>query len=300
MFAYKSQSDRLYDSIMANVSKRKMEELETKYQTEKKEKELLQTRTEKVEAELQLSKTRTWTFVLLGGLAILVFLGFAIFQLNKRKHQLAIANQKEQNLQAILFAEEKERSRIAKELHDGVVQQIGSVILKTRALFNKYKIDKNDESQKVLETLENSNKDIRNISHQMMPRALSELGLISAIDDLLKGSLDYANINYSFEHFNLKERLSEKIEITLYRITQELINNIIKHSKATSVSVQLINSDENILLIIEDDGVGIDASKTKKGIGFNNIKSRLAMINGEANFDKSPEKGTLVTVKIKQ
>ena len=65
----------------------------------------------------------------------------------------------------------------------------------------------------------------------MMPRALSELGLISAIDDLLKGSLDYANINYTFEHFNLKERLSEKIEITLYRIAQELVNNIINHGR---------------------------------------------------------------------
>ena len=213
---------------------------------------------------------------------------------------MAIANQKEKSLQSIVLAEEKERARIARELHDGVVQQLGSVILKTRDVFSKNKLSDDKKSKEVLKTLENSNKDIRNISHQMMPRALSELGLVSAINDLLKGSLEYVNIDYTFEHFNLNNRLSEKIEITLYRITQELINNIIKHSKAKSVSIQLINSKENIVLLVEDDGVGLNDKKGGKGIGFSNIKSRLEMINGEANFDKSPEKGTLVTVKIRK
>ncbi|WP_026775913.1 ATP-binding protein [Polaribacter sp. Hel_I_88] len=300
MFFFKSQSDSINDKYMEDTNQKKMEELETKYQTEKKEKELLQTRTEKAETELQLSKTRTWTFVLIGSLAILIFLSLAIFQRNKRKHQLAIANQKEKNLQSILFAEEKERTRIARELHDGVVQQIGSAILKSRDLFSKLKISDNESSKAVLSTLEESSEDLRNISHQMMPRALSELGLVSAIDDLLKGSLAHVNIEYTFEHFNVKERLPEKIEITLYRITQELVNNIIKHSKATSVSVQLINSADHIIFIVEDDGIGINLQKSKKGIGFDNIKSRLEMINGEASFDKSPEKGTLITVKIKK
>lgn len=299
-FRYLKWNKQLTDSTNSVKIENRVRELEIQFESAEKEKELLKTRAEKAETELELSKSKIWTFVLFGGLIILAFLSFAIFQTNKRKHQLAIANQKEKSLQSIVLAEEKERARIARELHDGVVQQIGSIILKSRNLFSKKNLIKDDESLALLENLENSNKDLRNISHQMMPRALSELGLIPAIDDLLKGSLHYADIEYTFEHFNVKERLPEKIEITLYRITQELINNIIKHSKAKSVNVQLINSDENILLLIEDDGIGIDKSKSKKGIGFSNIKSRLEMINGEANFDKSSEKGTLVTVRIRK
>ncbi len=292
--------NKVKDTIFENEKTKAILELETKYQTEKKEKELLKTRTEKAETELKLSKTRSWIFILIGGLLIAVILFFAINQRNKRKAEQQITQEKERGFKAIIDAQEQERSKIARELHDGVVQQIGSIILKSRNVFKKKEIEEDKEVKEILTRLNNSSEDLRNISHQMMPRALSELGLVAAIDDLLKGSLAYVNINYSFEHFNLKERLQEKIEITLYRITQELVNNIIKHSKATSVSVQLINSADHIIFIVEDDGIGIDHKKSKKGMGFSNIKSRLEIVNGEANFDKSPEKGTLVTIKIKK
>ena len=146
--------------------------------------------------------------------------------------------------------------------------------------------------------LERSNQDLRNISHQMMPRALSDLGIIPALEDMLENSLAYAKIKYQFEHFNINGRLPEKIEVSIYRITQELINNIIKHSNANNVNVQLFKSDESIILIVEDDGVGMNASKSGKGIGLLNISSRVDMIHGTVNFEPSPNSGTLVTVKI--
>jgi signal transduction histidine kinase len=115
---------------------------------------------------------------------------------------------------------------------------------------------------------------------------------------LLENSLAYTKIEYSFEHFNIDERLPEKIEVTIYRIVQELINNIIKHSKATEVSVQLFNANNSIILIVEDNGVGFTSDKNKKGIGLLNISSRLDMVNGNVNFEPSPKSGTLITVKI--
>ena len=213
-------------------------------------------------------------------------------------YQEAIIKEKELSLKAIIEGQEIERTRIARELHDGVVQQIGSVILKSRNLFSKNNLIDEKESQDVLKSLENSNQDLRNISHQMMPRALKELGIISALNDLLEGSLKYVNIEYSLEHFNLKERLPKKIEITIYRITQELINNIIKHSKANQVSVQLFNTNNSVILIVEDDGVGFSSQKNKKGIGLLNISSRLDLVNGDVDFEPSPKSGTLVTIKI--
>ena len=198
----------------------------------------------------------------------------------------------------MIDAQETERTRIARELHDGVVQQIGSVILKSRNLFSKKNLIDEEASKELLESLENSNKDLRNISHQMMPRALKDLGIIPALNDLLAGSLPYSNIKFSLEHFNIDERLPQKIEITLYRITQELINNIIKHSKADEVSVQLFKANNTVILIVEDNGVGILSQKNKKGIGLLNITSRLDLVKGSVNFEPSPKSGTLVTIKI--
>ena len=294
----KIKSDSLIELYSNSKSNKELKELETKYQTEKKEKELLQTRTEKAETELKLSKTRDWIFVLIGGLLIAVILFFAINQRNKRKAQEQITQEKERGLKAIIEAQEEERSKIARDLHDGVVQQLGSVILKSRNIFSNHNLINQKETIELLESLENSNQDLRNISHQMMPRALKDLGIIPALNDLLEGSLGLSNINYSLEHYNIKHRLPQKIEVTIYRITQELINNIIKHSKATEVSVQVFNTNNTVILIVEDNGVGFSSKKAKNGIGLLNISNRLDLVNGNVNFEPSPKSGTLVTIKI--
>jgi signal transduction histidine kinase len=297
-FYYQKLSVNILDSISKKEYATKLAELDVKYQSEKKEKELLQTRTEKAETELALSKTQTWIYILVGSLGFVLLLFFGINQRNKRKTQEEILKQKELGFKAIIEAQEEERSKIARELHDGVVQQIGSVILKSRNLFSKKNLIEEKESQELLKNLENSNQDLRNISHQMMPRALKELGIIPALNDLLEGSLGLSDIKYSLEHFNIDKRLPQKIEVTIYRITQELINNIIKHSNAKVVSVQLLNTNNTAVLIVEDNGIGFTSKKNKKGIGLLNISSRLDMVNGDVNFEPSPKSGTLVTIKI--
>lgn len=289
---------KISDSIFSKDVKDKANELEIKYQTEKKEKELLQTKAEKATTELKLTNQKYLSYGLFGGLALLLLGGYSLIQRNKRKHQLAISQEKEAGLQAIIQAEENERTKIARELHDGVVQQIGSVILKSRNVLSKLNLLDKPESQELLKNLEDSNQDLRNISHQMMPRALNELGIIAALEDLLQNSLGQVNMKYSFEHFNIADRLPQKVEITIYRVCQELINNIIKHSKASEVSIQLFKTGNNLVFIVEDNGVGIATKKTKKGIGLLNISSRLDMVNGQVNFEPSPQSGTLVTIKI--
>ncbi len=297
-FEYLKFNKTIVDSTNSIQIESRIQQLEIQFKTAEKEKELLKTRTEKAEAELSLAKTKSWIYVLIGGLFVIIFLFFAISQRNKRKAQQLITAQKEEGFKAIIDAQEEERSKIARELHDGVVQQIGSVILKSRSLFEKKNLINEPASKELLKSLENSNQDLRNISHQMMPRALKELGIVAALNDLLEGSLALSNIKHSLEHINIEKRLPEKIEITIYRITQELINNIIKHSQATEVSVQVFNINNTAILIVEDNGVGFSTTKQKKGIGLLNISSRLDMVNGNVNFEPSPKSGTLVTIKI--
>ncbi|WP_439130707.1 tetratricopeptide repeat-containing sensor histidine kinase [Polaribacter sp.] len=297
-YQYLKNNKQINDSTSTVKIENRIRELEIQFETAETEKELLKTRTEKAETELSLAKTKNWIFILLGSLCITIISFLAISQRNKRKAQEQITQEREKGFKAIIEAQEAERSKIARELHDGVVQQIGSIILKSRKIFSKKDVVDEKDAKELLERLENSNQDLRNISHQMMPRALKELGIIPALKDLLEGSLALSNIKYSLEHFNITERLSEKIEITIYRITQELINNIIKHSKANLVSVQLFNTNNTVILIVEDNGVGFSTDKKKKGIGLLNISSRLNMVNGKVNFEPSPKSGTLVTIKI--
>jgi len=152
----------------------------------------------------------------------------------------------------------------------------------------------------MLTILDDSTKELRELSHRMMPRALSELGLLPALNDMLENSLGNTDIQYMLEHFGIKqeERFAENVEISLYRITQELINNVIKHSQANQVNIQLMKSGKSLILIVEDNGKGIDSGENKKGIGLMNISSRVDTVNGNVNFEPSPEGGTLATVKI--
>ncbi len=119
-----------------------------------------------------------------------------------------------------------------------------------------------------------------------------------AIQDMLKKCLDPTNLKYEFEHFKVEGRFAENVEISLYRITQELVNNVIKHSGATEIAVQLIKSKSKLLLIVEDNGSGFNVKKENDGIGLMNIKSRLNTINGEVNFEPSPNSGMVATIRI--
>ena len=132
----------------------------------------------------------------------------------------------------------------------------------------------------------------------MLPKTLSENGLLSALEDMLENSLVGTGINYNLEHYRLKERLLENIELTLFRICQELINNTIKHAKASEISLQLIRSSKNVVLIVEDNGTDFDKVVAKDGIGLSNLSSRLSAINGEVSYESSPKSVTSATVRI--
>ena len=151
----------------------------------------------------------------------------------------------------------------------------------------------------ITSVLDHTIQDVRNLSHHMMPRILKEDGLIPALEDMLDKTFRYSPVQYHFEHFGVDKRFAEQVEIGLYRISQELINNIIKHSEATQVSVQLLKNGKILVLLVEDNGKGFKTIKEKqKGIGLMNITSRVETIHGEFNLQPSPESGMLATVRI--
>ncbi|NQX98436.1 MAG: sensor histidine kinase [Flavobacteriales bacterium] len=225
--------------------------------------------------------------------------GGFLFYRAKQKQQSNLAKirieEQQKGLAAVIQIQEEERKRIAKDLHDGIIQQLSGLKLGLQKIFTNKETKK---TNKVIKILDDSAQELRELSQKMMPRSLSELGLIPALEDMLDNSLGNTSINFQFEHFGITERFKENVEIAIYRVAQELINNVIKHSKANKVNVQLFKTNNNIILMVEDNGTGLNTSAQKKGIGLMNIASRLDTINGNLNFEPSPKSGTLATVKI--
>ncbi|MCF8464538.1 MAG: sensor histidine kinase [Flavobacteriales bacterium] len=296
------------DSLVNAERSLQVQELETQYRTAEQEAEIADKKVALAEAKLKLENRTKWIAGLLGGLISFLLFGFALFQVYRRKTQAekdaAIIAERERGLVAMIEATEEERKRIAKDLHDGIVQTLTGLSLRLQKGFSMIKDTTEEQKQRYQESkemLDDSIAEVRNISHQMMPRALSDMGLIPALEDMLNKSLGSTDIVYEFEHHRMEgERFPENMEVSLYRICQELINNIIKHSQAKGVSVQLLKTKTHLVLVVEDNGKGFkfDSRETRNGIGLMNISSRAKAINGEVNYQPSPKQGTVATIRI--
>lgn len=309
MSVYDSNNDSVFSTDAADA----LTELEVKYETEKKEKLLLKEKhntakkeQQLLQSNLEISNRNKWIYGLAGGALGLLFFGMFIIQRNKRKAQadkdLAIIKERDRGVKSIIDAQELERKRISKDLHDGIGQQLSGLKMAWASIAKEVKVKSPEVAEKVEKlniVLETSAEEVRNISHQMMPKSLQEFGLVPAISDMLESSFLYSEVKYSFENFGAEGvRFEESIEISLYRITQELINNVIKHSKASYVAVQLINKKNFLLLIVEDNGVGIVQDSNAKGHGLLNIDTRINSVNGKVSIKGSPEGGTLAIIRI--
>lgn len=258
-------------------------ELEVKYKT-------AQLQLEKEQALEKASKQKQFYFFLF--FATLICSGVILYILNQKRNARLKAAAHQARLQALIEGEEKERGRVARDLHDGIVQELTAIKLKLgTAVKNETQL--ND----AIIDLDKATREVRDIAYQMMPVALREFGLLIALEQLLQKALTPLNIQYDFETVNINARLPEKIEVCLYRITQELVNNVIKHSKASSVSLVVSRFKEAITLVMEDNGTGFKED-IQKGIGMNSVASRLEMVNGDLKFESGEGAGTIAIIKI--
>jgi signal transduction histidine kinase len=147
--------------------------------------------------------------------------------------------------------------------------------------------------------MDQSVQEVRSISHQMMPKELEQFGLVAAIDQMLSEGIVKDTICWNFEHLNLTPRLNSAIELALFRITQELVSNIIKHANAKQVNVQLLKTNDHVVLMVSDDGKGMTPVSDKtRGIGMVNIESRATSLGGKVHVETALGKGTVITIRI--
>jgi len=148
------------------------------------------------------------------------------------------------------------------------------------------------------QNLQGAIKEVRNISHDLMPDVLDALGLLEALKQTCANLQERSGMQVRFNHIDLEPRYDPAIEVNLFRITQELLNNVQKHAKSGLVFVNLMDHGDTLSLSIEDDGVGFDRSVVTNGIGLKNVRSRVNMINGEIDVESAKDSGTLVNIEV--
>lgn len=203
---------------------------------------------------------------------------------------------------ALISGEEKERKRVAQELHDGMGSLLSTLRLNAEAidLTDKNLDDREAIAyQNVLEMIDRACTELRTISHNMLPSGIEHFGLVATLQSLIKKINHNNSIHFSLDTVGLEALHNTEIELHLYRIVMELVNNAIKHSKAKQASIQLMFNNKDITIMVEDDGIGFSAkSKRSTGVGLLSVQSRVEALNGKFQIDSRIHHGTTITIEI--
>ncbi len=290
---------RVKDSLVNISSENRIAEMQTLYETEKKQQQIDLQKAEISKKNYIITGTIIVT-ILLGLLALSGWLRYRLRQ--KSRLQKEIMMQQEMAARAILEAEEDERQRIARDLHDGVGQMMSATKMNLSAFESDLQFK--DEGQrrsfeKIVNLVDESCREIRSVSHNMMPNSLLKNNLDAAVRDFID-KLDKKSLNIEVYTEGLEEKLDSNIEVVLYRIIQECVNNVIRHARATRLDISLIREKEGISATIEDNGRGFDTSNIEQaeGIGLKNIFTRVGYLKGTVDFDSAPGRGTVVALFI--
>lgn len=295
------------DSVIGQQNKEYISRLEQQYQVKNKDNEILQQQLVIEKNKSLIQRKRNQNAIYLISAIILLFTSFILWYRHRQKQKLnnqkilTLNKEKElASLEALIEGEDQERSRIAKDLHDSVNGNLSAIKHNLSSIQQKsIKQEDLKTFHTAIDMLDNACEQIRNISHDLVPPSLLNYGLIEALEQYINRVNEMSILDISFQHFGKVNSLNKKIETTIYHIIQELITNIVKHSKAEKGIVQ-INANKDILHItVEDDGKGYDTVSVSHGLGLNNIKSRVEFLNAEMEV-KSDSNGTsnIITIDL--
>lgn len=306
-FDYLSQRNIFKDSTYNETNNKVFAELEAKYQTSIKEQQLSQQQLKIAQKEVALTKSREVSLYSIGTTLVALFVATIIFLHYRNKRKLhskqlqSLQQEKElQLLQALMQGEEKERSRIAKDLHDGVAGMLAAAKMQLSSLSIKNSsLAETKEYSQAVKLLDDSCHEVRMTSHNLMPEILMQYGLDEAINRFCNSISNKQLLQIQYAAYGTIGRFVLSFELTVYRIVQELLNNIVKHSKATVASVQLSMHDDFLSISIEDNGVGFDKNKSlPSGTGLNSLKQRIQAMNGTLEIDAQQEQGVTAFIGI--
>lgn len=286
------------DSLKNEQYNKAFAEMQVQFETQKRKAENLELKKENLETKLKNTNQQRWLLALLAGLVLLIASGVYIIKLVKSRYKTRLAleqlTEQKKRTMAVIETEEKERRRIAADLHDGVGQTLAAAAMQLikagKGLSSLTRVD---------DLIAQACTEVRNLSHQVTPELLLNYGLVKTMEQAIC-KLNDANSDTTFNLYTHIEQEpgDDMLSLAVYRCFQELSTNIIKHAKAKTVNVALNLLKEEIQLIVEDDGIGFQQEKAGHGLGLKNIENRIALYNGEMEIDSTPGKGTTSIISI--
>ena len=280
--------------------------MQVKYQTE------IIKRNYKI-AQLEKKETEN-TFILASiiAIAIILILIATSFYLNRRRKYIQkIATEEIQklekekeviSLQTMLVAQEEERQRIARDLHDSIGALLSAAKLHIGNIEGEIqKLTDLDLLKNTEEIIDHASKEVRRVAHDMMPSVLTKLGLEEGLEDFFDKIRSSQNITVNFIYDELPKRLPSKNEIMLYRMIQEMTNNTLKHAEASEITVVMKVKEDHVSIKYKDDGIGFDTSKfsNNSNVGLSGLKSRAKFINADFHPSSNPNMGTQYIIEFK-
>lgn len=306
---WEKKYSKLNDSLSTENTKLEINKLETKYNTAEKERKIANLDAEKAQKQLEINQKNQYLWLL--GFAsvflmiLVIFIYFYTKKLAKQRkinlqQKLKEIQQKEElNItKAILESEERERERIAKDLHDGLGGMLAGVKINFSTWSSTHLSTNDQEFNKILGQLDNSVSELRHVARNLMPESLLNFGLETALHDLCEFYIR-KDLSIDFQAINIEKNIPLTIQLNIYRIAQELLANAVKHSQASSILLQCSQSEENFFITIEDNGKGFekDIEKTTKSMGLRNLKNRVNYLKGKMEINSDHE-GTTINIEL--
>jgi len=299
----KKKNDSIQGTLLNEQVIKTTSELERKYESEKKDKQIFL-------QQVQIQKRTFLIYSLMGSTLTLlvIFLLFYLSYKHKRKLQRQRINELEKERQlttveAVLKGEEQERSRLAKDLHDGLGGMLSGIKFSFQTMKgNLVMTPQNQQTfERSMDMLDSSIKEMRRVAHNMMPESLVRFGLETALKDYCNDINSSGALQINYQSIGLEDYdFEQTMSITIYRIIQELINNILKHASAKTAIVQVTKSDSLLSITVEDDGKGFDPEilDQSKGMGWINIRNRVDFLKGKLDVNSQADNGTSVQIEF--
>ncbi len=309
-FSFKDSVGVIKDSLYQQDNMRQMEFRQARYNYDAKQQEVNALQSEQKIQQLEISRKSTLNYLLGGGAVALIlisFLGFRNFKQKQKLQQQRISElETEKQLAAtesVLKGEEQERTRLAKDLHDGLGGMLSGIKYSLNTMKGNLVMtpDNAQAFERSMDMLDSSIKEMRRVAHNMMPEALVKFGLDTALKDFCNDINQSGALKINYQSIGMENAaINQTTAITIYRIVQELINNTIKHAAAKTAIVQLAKTEGRVAVTVEDDGKGFDAVllQKAKGIGWTNIQSRVEFLKGTMDVQSGEGKGTSVHIEL--
>jgi signal transduction histidine kinase len=315
-FEFLQQATYLKDSLLSETNVKQVNSLAMIYETDKKQKEIIQLQNEKKIQAAAVEQNSTLNKVFITTIIGLLIFGYLAYRTVKSEQK--IANQKQEiqkqkiselkkdtqllTVDAMLKGQEEERSRIAKDLHDGLGGMLSGVKLSFINMKENMILPAENVSgfERSIAMLDNTIAELRKVAHNLMPETLVRFGLDESLKDFCNSIQTSSGIKVVYQQFGEQRKLSPQAEISVYRITQELVNNALKYSEAKQIIVQLTKNHIKTGITVEDNGKGFDVKilDLKKGAGFTNIQYRVNYFKGTLDINSQPGNGTSVSIEL--